>query len=128
MTKAMLTKVILGLLVATLARPPIAEAAYLGTVSSQDGYQFEMVTGANVSWSVTFLSVVRGKLVVDNVITGNGGTARMAVTVSRTAERLILLLDTRGGSAALRMFVGGNQVEIIADENSDSRAVFDVTG
>ena len=87
-----------------------------------------MVTGANVSWSVTFLSVVRGKLVVDNVITGNGGTARMAVTVSRTAERLILLLDTRGGSAALRMFVGGNQVEIIADENSDSRAVFDVTG
>jgi hypothetical protein len=126
MIKAMLKKVFLGLLLAAFVRPPVAEAAYLGTINRQGGYTFEMTTGASVTWSATFLSVVRGRLEVTNMISGNGNLPPITVPISRSAERGIVLVDTLGGSALVRINDGGSLSEFSA--NPDIRIVFDLTG
>ncbi len=65
----MMKKVILAVLVVAFVVSTAAEAAYIGTISRQGGYTIEIVAGANVTTSVTFLSVVRGRLEVDDVMT-----------------------------------------------------------
>jgi hypothetical protein len=121
---AMMKKVMLAVLVAAFVQSPAAEAAYAGTISRQTGYTFEIVTGGSVTTTVTFLSVVRGRLEVDDVITDNGSLPPIPIAISRSAERGILLIDTRGGSALIRINDG-----IPREFNADPevRIVFDIT-
>jgi hypothetical protein len=117
-------KLMLAVLVAALVQSPAAVAAYIGTISGQTGYTVEISAGASVTTSVTFLSVVRGRLEVDDVMTVNGNLPPIPITISRSAERGILLMDTQGGSALIRIN-GGVLQEFSA--NPDVRIVFDVT-
>jgi hypothetical protein len=119
----MMKKMMLALVVLALVRPPIAEAAYIGTISRQTGYTFEIAAASTVTTSVTFQSVVRGRLEVDNMITVTGNLPQIHVAISRAAERGILLIDTQGGVALIR--INGVSQEIGA--NPEARAVFDIT-
>ena len=120
----MMKKVMLAVLVVAFVQSPAAEAEYLGTISDQTGYTFEISASASVTTSVTFLSVVRGRLEVDDVMTVNGNLPPIPITISRSAERGILLIETRDGSALIRIN-GGVLQEFSA--NPDVRIVFDVT-
>jgi hypothetical protein len=99
----MMKKVMLAVLVVPFVQSPASEAAYASTISRQAGYTLEIVASAGVTTSVTFLSVVRGRLEVDNVVTRSGNLEPMLITISRSAERGILLVDTQGGSALIRI-------------------------
>jgi hypothetical protein len=69
------------------------------------------------------MSVVRGRLQIDNMIAGNGSLPPANIAVPTRADRVILLIDTRGGSALIRVN-GGVPQEISA--NPEARIAADV--
>lgn len=88
-----------------------------------------MTISANnsVTTSVTFLSVDTGRLIVDGVMTVTGSLLRVNITISKSAERGILMVDTQGGSALFTITdEGGLPQEVQA--NPEVRVVFDITG
>ena len=116
-------KLMFALVIAAFLHVPTAKAVYIGTFTAGSFYSFEVATSASVEWAVTFMSVVRGRLQVDNTITGNGNFPPINVSVSAHADRIILLVDTRGGSALIRVN-GGVPQEVFA--NPEARVVADV--
>ena len=83
MIKAAVKKRNLAFLIGIFFLSPVAEATYLGTTNGQDG----VVAGGSVNWSVTFPSVDRGRLEVDNMIAGNGNLPPFTVSPSRSPVR-----------------------------------------
>jgi hypothetical protein len=118
MKKLMFALVTVGLLYGA-----IVKAAYIGTLTAGTSYAFEVATSASVTTAVTFMSVVRGRLQIDDVITVNGSLPPTSIPVPAHADRVILLADTRGGSALIRVN-GGVPQEVSA--NPEARAVADV--
>jgi hypothetical protein len=116
-------KLIFALVTAALLHGPMAKAAYIGTFTAGSFYSFEIATGASVETAVTFMSVVRGRLQIDYVITVNGSTQPTNIPVPAHAERIILLVDNRGGSTLIRVNWGVPQ-EVSA--NPEARVVADV--
>jgi hypothetical protein len=116
-------KLIFALVTAALLHVPSAKAVYMGTFTAGSFYSFEIATGASVTTAVTFMSVVRGRLQVDNIITVNGSTQPTNIPVPVRAERVVLLIDTRGGSTLIRVN-GGVPQEVSA--NPEARVVADV--
>ena len=116
-------KLMLALVSAALLHGPTAKAAYIGTFTAGGFYSFEVVAPSGVETAVTFMSVVRGRLQVDNMITFNGNLPATNMPVPTRAERIILLLDTRGGLALIRVN-GGVPQEVGADP--EARVVADV--
>jgi hypothetical protein len=93
--KRLLTSIVL---IAALALDPIrAEAAYLGSVT-QSGYWIELVAGAGDTTSITFMSVVRGRLEIDDMWTVTGNVPPVHRAISRAAERIILQIDTKSST------------------------------
>jgi hypothetical protein len=99
-----------------------ARAEYIGTFTAGSFYTFEISTGLNVETAVTFMSVARGRLQVDNVITASGNMPPTNIPVPARAERVILLIDTRGGSALIRVnggvlqeFSANPEIRLVAD-------------
>jgi hypothetical protein len=116
-------KLMFALVTAALLHVPMAKAEYIGTFTAGTSYSFEVVSLANVETAVTFMSVVRGRLQIDNVITVNGSTLPTNIPVPAHADRIILLVDTRNGSALIRVN-GGVPQEVSA--NPEARLVADV--
>jgi hypothetical protein len=117
-------KLMLALVTAALLHVPTAQAAYIGTFTAGGSYTVEVVTGASVEWAVTFMSVVRGRLQIDNVISGNGSFPPLNIPVPAHADRAMLLIDTRNGSALIRVVSGDVPQEFSA--NPEIRLVADV--
>jgi hypothetical protein len=118
-------RVMLALLVVAFVNSPAARAEYIGTISSQAGYTLEVVASASVNVSITILSVVRGRIEVDDVFTSNGNVPPFHIAISRSAERGILLIDTQNGLATIRITGNGGLHEVTA--NLEARIVFDIT-
>lgn len=116
-------KLIFALITAALLHGPTANGAYIGTFSAGGSYSFEVLAGVGVETAVTFMSVVRGRLQVDNVITAVGNFPPTSIPVPVRADRVILLVDTRFGSALIRLN-GGVPQEVTA--NPEARLVADV--
>jgi hypothetical protein len=116
-------KLIFALIIAALLHVPSTKAAYIGTLTAGSSYSFEISTVANVTTAVTFMSVVRGRLQIDDVITVNGNLPPTNIPVPAHADRVVLLIDTRGGSALIRVN-GGVPQEVLA--NPEARVVADV--
>lgn len=116
-------KLMFALVTAALLHVPSAKAAYIGTLTAGSSYSFEIATGGGVQTVVTFMSVVRGRLQIDDVITVIGSLPPTNIPVPAHAERVILLADTRGGSALIRVN-GGVPQEVSA--NPEARVVADV--
>jgi hypothetical protein len=116
-------KFMFALITAAFLHVPTAKAEYIGTFTAGSFYSFEIVSSGSVEWAVTFMSVVRGRLQIDNLISGNGNFPVTNIAVPARADRVILLVDTRGGSAIIRVN-GGVPQEISADP--EARAVADV--
>jgi hypothetical protein len=115
-------KLIFPLLIATFLHAPIAKAVYIGTFTAGSFYSFEISATVNVETAVTFMSVVRGRLQIDDVITVNGNLPPTNIPVPAHAERVVLLIDTRGGSALIRVnggvlqeFSANPEVRLVAD-------------
>jgi hypothetical protein len=115
-------KVIFALVIAALLQVPTAKAEYIGTFTAGSFYSFEISTGLNVETAVTFMSVVRGRLQVDDVITVSGNLLPTNISVPAHAERVILVVDTRGGSSLIRVnggvlqeFSANPEVRLVAD-------------
>jgi len=107
--------------IAAFLHAPVAKAVYIGTFAAGSFYTFEISTGLNVETAVTFMSVVRGRLQV--VITASGNLPQTNIPVPAHANRVILLVDTRAGSALIRVN-GGVPQELSA--NPEARVVADV--
>jgi hypothetical protein len=116
-------KLMFALVTAALLNGPTAKAEYIGTFTAGSSYSFEVATNASVTTAVTFMSVVRGRLQIDEVITVNGSLPATNTPVPTRAERVILLIDTRGGSTLIRLN-GGVPQEVFA--NPEARVVADV--
>ncbi len=116
-------KLMFALVTAALLQVPTAKAAYIGTLTAGTSYAFEVVSLANVETAITFMSVVRGRLQIDNIITVNGSLPPTTIQVPAHADRVILLADTRGGNALIRVN-GGVPQEVSA--NPEARVVADV--
>jgi hypothetical protein len=116
-------KLMFALVIATLLHVPSAKAAYIGTFTAGSFYTFEISTLANVDTAVTFMSVVRGRLQVDDAITVSGNLPQTNIAIPAHAARIILVVDTRGGSSLIRVN-GGVPQEIPA--NPEARVVADV--
>jgi hypothetical protein len=116
-------KLMFALIIAALVHGPVAKAAYIGTFAAGSFYSLEIAANNSVETAVTFMSVVRGRLEVDNVFTQVGNLASINIPVPARAERVILLIDTRGGSALIRVN-GGVPQEVQA--NPEVRVVADV--
>ena len=116
-------KLMFALVTAALLLVPSAKAVYIGTFTAGSFYSLEIATGVSVETAVTFMSVVRGRLQIDNIITANGSTQPTNIPVPAHADRIILLVDTRGGSALIRVN-GGVPQEVAA--NPEARVVADV--
>jgi hypothetical protein len=112
-----------ALVTAALLHVPSAKAVYVGTFTAGGFYSFEVVATSAVDTAVTFMSVVRGRLQVDDMIAFNGNLSPIQIAISRQAERIILLIDTRGGAALIRVN-GGVPQEVTA--NPEARAIADV--
>ena len=117
-------KLMLTLLIAASLHGPTAKAAYVGTFTAGSSYSFEIVANSGVEWAVTFTSVVRGRLQVDDMMTGNGNLPLTNIPVPARAERVILLIDTRGGLALIRIISEGVPREVGADP--EVRVIADV--
>jgi hypothetical protein len=115
-------KLIFAVITAALLHVPTAKAAYIGTFTG-NSYLFEVVAPSGVETAVTFMSVVRGRLQVDNIITFNGNLPTTMIPLPTRADRIILLIDTRGGLALIRVN-GGVPQEVGADP--EARVVADV--
>jgi hypothetical protein len=116
-------KLMLALITAAFLHSPAAKAAYIGTFTAGSFYSLEISALSNVTTAVTFMSVVRGRLQIDDVITVNGNLPPTSIPVPAHADRVILLADTRGGSALIRVN-GGVPQEVSA--NPEARIVADV--
>ena len=116
-------KLMFTFVIAALLHAPVAKAVYIGTFAAGSFYTFEISTGLNVETAVTFMSVVRGRLQVDNVITASGNLPQTNIPVPAHANRVILLIDARGGSALIRVN-GGVPQELSA--NPEARVVADI--
>jgi hypothetical protein len=116
-------KLMFALIIASLPHIPSTKGAYIGTFTAGSFYSFEISATVNVETAVTFMSVVRGRLQIDDVITVNGNLPPTSIPVPPHAERVILLADTRGGSALIRVN-GGVPQEVAA--NPEARVVADV--
>jgi hypothetical protein len=116
-------KLMFALVITALVHVPTAKAAYIGTLTAGSSYSFEISTGASVTTAVTFMSVIRGRLQIDDVITVNGNLSPTNIPVPAHADRVILLVDTRGGSTLIRVN-GGVPQEVSA--NPEARVVADV--
>ena len=116
-------KLMFALVTAALMYVPTAKAEYIGTFTAGSSYSFEVLAGAGIETAVTFMSVVRGPLQVDNVITAIGNSPPTSIPVPARADRVILLVDTRFGSALIKLN-GGVPQEVTA--NPEARAVADV--
>jgi hypothetical protein len=116
-------KLMFALITAVLLHAPSAKAAYVGTFTANSFYSFEIIAGGSVEWAVTFTSIVRGRLQVDNFIAGSGNFPVTNIPVPIRADRVLLLIDTRNGSAQIRVN-GGVLQEVIADP--EARLVADV--
>jgi hypothetical protein len=116
-------KFMFALIIATLLHVPNAKAVYIGTFTAGSFYTFEIVSSGSVEWAVTFMSVVRGRPQIDNVISGNGNFPPINIPVPAHANRVILLVDTRNGSAVIRIN-GGVPQEVFTDP--EARVVADV--
>ena len=115
-------KLLLALVIAALLDVPSSKAAYIGTFAAGSFYSFEIAANNSVETAVTFMSVVRGRLQVDNVITANGNLPPTNIPVPARAERVVLLVETRGGSALIRVnggvpqeFVANPEIRLVAD-------------
>jgi len=115
-------KVILALVIAALLQIPTVKAEYIGMFTAGSVYSFEVATSASVTTAVMFMSVVRGRLQIDNIITVNGSTQPTNIPVPAHADRVILLVDTRNGSALIRInggipqeFSANTEVRLVAD-------------
>lgn len=115
-------KLMFAPIIASLLQVPTAKAAYIGTLTTGSSYSFEIVTGASQEWAVTFMSVVRGRLQIDDTITGNGSLPPTNIPVPAHADRVILLIDTRNGSALIRVnggvlqeFSANPEIRLVAD-------------
>jgi hypothetical protein len=122
-TMTIMKKLMFALVTAALLLVPSAKAVYIGTFTGGSSYLFEIATGSSVTTAVTFMSVVRGRLQIDDVITVDGSTQPTNIPVPAHAERVMLLVDTRGGSALIRVN-GGIQQEVSA--NPEARVIADV--
>jgi nucleoid-associated protein YgaU len=116
-------KLMFALVTAALLHVPIAKGAYIGTFTAGSFYSLEISAVANITTAVTFMSVVRSRLQIDNIITVNGSTQPTNIPVPAHADRVILLIDTRSGSALIRVN-GGVPQEVAA--NPEARVVADV--
>jgi hypothetical protein len=116
-------KLIFPLVTAALLHVPSAKGAYIGTFTAGSSYSFEVVAGAGVETAVTFMSVVRGRLQIDDVITVNGSLQPTNIPVPAHAERVVLLVDTRGGSALI--IVNGGVLQGVS-ANPEARVIADV--
>ena len=116
-------KLLFALVIAAFLHVPTAKAVYIGTFTAGSFYSFGISTGLNVETAVTFMSVVRGRLQVDDVITVSGSLPPTNISVPAHAERIILVVDTRGGSSQIRVN-GGVPQEVTA--NPEVRLVADV--
>jgi hypothetical protein len=102
---------------------PSAKGVYIGTFTAGSFYSLEVVTAGNVATAITFMSVVRGRVQIDNMITVDGSLPPTSIPVPAHADRVILLVDTRGGSALIRVN-GGAPQEVSA--NPEARVIADV--
>ena len=116
-------KLMFALVIAAFLQGPTAKAAYIGTFAAGSFYSFEIAANNSVETAVTFMSVVRGRLQVDDIITRNGSLPTRNIPVPAHADRVILVIDTRGGSAIVRLN-GGVPQEVFA--NPEARVVADV--
>jgi hypothetical protein len=116
-------KLIFALIIAALLHVPSIKGAYIGTFTAGSFYSFEIVATGGVTTAVAFMSVVRGRLQIDNIVTVNGSLVPANVPVPAHAERIILLADTRGGGAQIRVNGGVPQEVTAAPE---ARLVADV--
>jgi hypothetical protein len=119
-------KVIFALVTAVLLHSPMAKAEYIGTFTAGSFYSFEIAAGGSDEWAVTFMSVVRGRLQVDNMIAGNGNLPPTNIHVPAHADRVILLVDTNEypHSVLIRVISGGVFQEVLAQQHA--RLVADV--
>jgi hypothetical protein len=118
----LMKKLMFALVIAALLHVPSTRAAYIGTFTAGSFYSFEIVATGGVTTAVTFMSVVRGRVQVDNMVTVSGNLAPANIQVPAHAERVILLIDTRGGSADIRInggvpqeFLPTSEVRLVAD-------------
>lgn len=95
-------KLMLAVVTVALLHVPSAKGAYIGTFTAGGSYSFEVVANSGVETAVTFMSVVRGRLQIDDVITVNG-SLMTNIAVPDRADRVILLIDTRGGLSLIRV-------------------------
>jgi hypothetical protein len=116
-------KLMFAIAVAALLYIPTAKAVYIGTFTAGSSYSVDVVATSAVETAVTFMSVVRGRLQFDNMITSNGNFPPINIAVPAHADRVILLIDTRGGSA-LTTIDAGNPQEVSADP--EARAIADL--
>jgi hypothetical protein len=116
-------KLIFALIIASLLQVPTAKAVYIGTFTAGSFYSLEISAVGNVTTAVTFMSVVRGRLQIDDVITVNGNLPPTSIPVPAHADRVILLADTNQYSALIRVN-GGVPQEVSA--NPEARIVADV--
>jgi hypothetical protein len=116
-------KLMFALAIAAFLYGPTAKAVYVGTFTAGSLYSFEVVANSGVETAVTFLSVVRGRLQLDDVVTVNGNLPLRSIPIPAHADRVILLIDTRGGLALIRVN-GGVPQEVGADP--EARVVADV--
>jgi hypothetical protein len=121
--KSLTKKIMFTLITAALLHGPTAKAAYVGTFTAGSSYSFEIVAAGGIETAVTFMSVVRGRLQIDNIITAIGNLQPTNILVPARAERIVLLVDTRGGSALIKVN-GGVPQEVTA--NPEARVVADV--
>jgi hypothetical protein len=117
-------KLMFALVTAALLHVPSAKAAYIGTFTAGSSYSLEISAVSNVTTAVTFMSVVRGRLQIDDVITVNGNFPPTNIPVPAHADRVILLVDTNQYSALIRIISGGIPQEVSA--NPEARVVADV--
>ena len=118
-------KLIFVVVAAALLHVPNAKAVYIGTFTAGGFYSVDVVAISLVETAVTVMSVVRGRLQVDDVITVSGNLPETNISIPAHAERIILLVDTRGGPSLIRVRVnGGGLQEFSAD--SEVRLVADV--
>ena len=123
-TTTVMKKLMFTLVIAALLHGATAKAAYIGTLTAGGSYSFEVVATGSVEWAVTFMSVVRGRLQIDNVISGPGNFPPVNIPIPACAERVILQFDTRNGSASIRIISGGVFQEVFA--NPEARVVAEV--
>jgi hypothetical protein len=94
-------------------------------ITADSSYSFKVIAVSSVETAVTFMSAVRGRMQVDDVITVNGTLSATTILVRARAERIILLADTPNGSALIRIISGGGVPQEV-QAAPEARVVADV--